>query len=86
MRNSQTEIAALRAEIPSLDSAKFRTFPQLGEGSEAKVYHDEEGKVVYKLFKVQDGKTGAFVPGQMRLAGWANSPCSRSASHLPGIP
>jgi hypothetical protein len=62
------ETAALRGEIPSLDSAKFRTFPQLGEGSEAKVYHDEEGKIVYKLFKVQDGKTGAFVPGQMRLA------------------
>ena len=63
------EAAALRAEIPSLDSAKFRTFPQLGEGSEAKVYHDEEGKVVYKLFKVQDGKAGAFVPDKMRLGG-----------------
>ncbi|MGA7214999.1 MAG: hypothetical protein WBX20_12390 [Terrimicrobiaceae bacterium] len=52
-----------------MDSAKFRTFPQLGEGSEAKVYHDEEGKVVYKLFKVQDGKAGAFVPDKMRLGG-----------------
>ena len=33
-----------------------------------RVYHDEEGKVVYKLFKVRDGKAGAFVPGRMRLA------------------
>lgn len=62
------EIAALRAEIPSLDSAKFSSLPQLNKGAEARVYHDEEGKVVHKLFKVQDGKTGAFVPDQMRLA------------------
>jgi hypothetical protein len=58
------EIAVLRAEIPSVDAARFRSLPQLNEGAEAKVYHDEEGKVVYKLFKVQDGKTGAFVPGK----------------------
>ena len=51
-----------------MDSAKFSSLPQLNEGAEARVYHDEEGKVVYKLFKVQDGTTGAFVPGQVRLA------------------
>jgi hypothetical protein len=65
----QTEIAALRAEIASLDSTKFRALPQLNKGAEAKVHHDEEGKVVYKLFRVQDGKAGAFVPGQMRMGG-----------------
>ena len=27
-----------------------------------------KAKSCYKLFKVQDGKTGAFVPDQMRLA------------------
>jgi hypothetical protein len=62
------EVATLRAEIPSLDSAMFRSLPQLNEGAEARVYHDEEGKVVYKLFQVRDGKAGAFVPGQMRKA------------------
>ena len=62
------EIAALRAEIPSVDSARLRSLPQLNEGAEARVHHDEEGKVVYKLFKVRDGKAGAYVPGPMRLA------------------
>ena len=65
----EAEIAALRAEIASLDSTKFRALPQLNKGAEAKVHHDEEGKVVYKLFRVQDGKAGAFVPGQMRMGG-----------------
>ena len=51
-----------------MESAKFRSLPQLNEGAEARVYHDEEGKVVYKLFKVQEGKAGAYVPGKMRLA------------------
>jgi hypothetical protein len=45
-----------------------RALPQRNEGAEAQVHHDEEGKVVYKLFKVQDGKASAFVPGQMRMA------------------
>ena len=63
------EVAALRAEIPSVDAAKFSSLPQLNKGAEARVYHDEEGKVVYKLFKVQDGKVGAFVPDKMRLGG-----------------
>jgi len=62
-------MAVLRAEIPSVDAAKFTSLPQLNEGAEARVYHDEEGKVVYKLFKVRDGKAGAFVPGQMRMGG-----------------
>jgi hypothetical protein len=68
-----------------VDAARFRSLPQLDEGAEARVYHDEEGKVVYKLFEVRDGKAGEYVPGQMRLAadgqirGW-------SASHLSGIP
>ena len=62
------ETAALRGEIPSVDAARFRSLPQLNEGAEARVYHDEEGKVVYKPFKVRDGKAGAFVPGRMRLA------------------
>ena len=61
-------MAVLRAEIPSVDAARFRSLPQLNEGAEARVYHDEEGKVVYKLFKVRDGEAGAYVPGQVRLA------------------
>ena len=51
-------MAVLRAEIPSVDAARLRSFPQLNEGAEARVYHDEEGKVVYKLFKVRDGEAG----------------------------
>ena len=76
-----TEMAVLRAEIPSVDAARFRSLPQLNEGAEARVYHDEEGKVVYKLFKVRDGEAGAYVPGQVRLA--SNS--RRGSRHLHSL-
>ena len=67
-RQLAERIASLRAEIPSVDSTKFRALPQLKKGAEAQVHHDAEGLVVYKLFRVKDGETGAYVPGQMRMA------------------
>jgi hypothetical protein len=60
------EIAELRQAIPTVDSARFKKLPQLQEGAEAKVYHDVAGGVVYKLFRVKEGKAGAFVPGTLR--------------------
>jgi hypothetical protein len=66
----QTEIAALRAEIASLDSTKFTALPQLNKGAEAKVHHDEEGKVVYKLFRVRTAKPALSCPVK---CGWAET-------------
>ena len=68
MRNSQQKSPPFAPRFPAVDVGKVQALPQLNEGAEARVHHDEEGKVVYKLFKVQDGKAGAFVPDQMRLA------------------
>ena len=81
------EIAVLRAEIPSVDAARFRSLPQLNEGAEAQVYHDEEGKVVYKLFKVRR-RRGRRLCAQPNAIGprWANSRRCWPASHLSGIP
>ena len=44
-------------------------FPSLIRERRPRFITTKEGKVVYKLFRVQDGKAGAFVPGQMRMGG-----------------
>jgi hypothetical protein len=64
----ESEIANLRERIPVVNPAEFKKYKQLRRGQEATVYHDKEGRVVYKLFPVVDGKMkGGYIPGQMRL-------------------
>ena len=52
-----------------MDAAKFTSLPQLNEGAEARVYHDEEGKVGLQTFQGPGRQSRRFVPGQMRMGG-----------------
>jgi hypothetical protein len=61
------EVENLREQVPVLDLDKFIQHPQLRSGKEARVHHDKDGRVVYKLFRMQEGKIGAYVPGKMSL-------------------
>ena len=74
-------MAVLRAEIPSVDAAKFRSLPQLNEGAEARVHHDEEGKVVYKLSRSETAK-----PGLTCLVKCDWPQMGKFASRLAGVP
>lgn len=62
-------IDKIRERVPVVPQNTFSSLPQFEVGQEARVFHDAEAGVVYKLFKVEDGKAGAFVPGQLRLGG-----------------
>lgn len=62
-------IDQIRDRVPVVPQTNFTSLPELETGAEARVFHDTEAGVVYKLFKVQDGKAGAYVPGEIRLGG-----------------
>ena len=62
------QIAQLRQEIPTIPAKQFESNGHLDSGSEADVFHDVRGGVVYKLYTIKDGKVpGAYNPGQFRL-------------------
>ncbi|MFZ0708420.1 MAG: hypothetical protein WAM53_00115, partial [Terrimicrobiaceae bacterium] len=61
-------ITELRKEIPTIPAKAFEGNGHLDSGSEADVFHDARGGVVYKLYTIKDGKVpGAYNPGQFRL-------------------
>ena len=63
----ESDVANLREQIPLLNREQITKHKQLQSGSEAQVYHDTEGGVVYKLFPVKEGRTGLYIPGHIRL-------------------
>ena len=64
------DVNALRERIPVIAPEAFDNLKQLQKGMEAVVFHDQEGRVVYKLFKVRRRSL-------VRLR-----PCSKSRSRM----
>ena len=62
-----SEVGDLREQIPSVSNSVFDQFKQLQGGQEARVYHDENARVVYKLYPIKDGRMGLYKPGEIRL-------------------
>ena len=57
-------MAVLRAEIPTADAAKFRSLPQLNEGAEARVYHDEKGRVSTNFSRFETARLAPLYPAK----------------------